>query len=273
MRGIPGPLLTLALLTAGGAAAQHEITPADIKNGEGLYAANCAGCHGAEGDAIQGVALKSGRFRSASSDRQLVDIIINGLPGTGMPPNPFTEQDAATIVAYLRSVAPGAAAPATEVGRPAAPSSAVTPRAALSDRAEQGRTVVFGKGNCMTCHRIDGVGVRVGPDLSNIGTTRRPEDLHDALVNPSALIAPANRFVRLVTADNQTLTGRLLNHDRFTIQIIDSRERLVSLSKETLRELTFLDGSTMPSYRGTLTPTELEDVVSYLSSLKSGSTP
>ena len=53
----------------------------------------------------------------------------------------------------------------------------VTPRAA--------RPIYAGKGNCASCHRIKGVGSRIGPDLSEIGV-RRPEQLTTKLINPDA---------------------------------------------------------------------------------------
>jgi mono/diheme cytochrome c family protein len=65
------------------------------------------------------------------------------------------------------------------------------------------------------------------------------------------------------------VTGRLLGHDTFTVQLLDSRETLRSFDKQDLRAQTFL-GSTMPSYRGALTAQELADVVRYLSSQATG---
>ena len=62
-------------------------------------------------------------------------------------------------------------------------------------------------------------------------------------------------------------TGRLLGHDTFTVQLLDTKEQLRSFMKADLREHGFAP-SPMPSFRGTLTPQELADVVSYLASLK-----
>ena len=52
------------------------------------------------------------------------------------------------------------------------------------------------------------------------------------------------------------------------MQIIDSEERLLSLLKSDLKEYTVLKTSTMPSFKTTLTPMELDDVVTYLRTLK-----
>jgi hypothetical protein len=75
-----------------------------------------------------------------------------------------------------------------------------------------------------------------------------------------------NRYVRLVMKDGKTLSGKLLNLDTFAVQIFDSNEKLVNVSKTNVREMTMV--SPMPSYRDKLTTQEVADVVGYLMSLK-----
>ena len=65
-----------------------------------------------------------------------------------------------------------------------------------------------------------------------------------------------------------TITGRLLNQDTFSVQLLDPSERLQSYEKANLREVTVLKTSTMPSYRDKLTPQELGDLVAYLATLR-----
>jgi hypothetical protein len=55
--------------------------------------------------------------------------------------------------------------------------------------------------------------------------------LEDALVNPEATAQPGNRSIRAVTKNGTVITGRHLNEDTWTVQIVDSHERLVSLWK------------------------------------------
>src|SRR6185436_4131482 len=109
---------------------------------------------------------------------------------------------------------------------------------------------------------------RVAPDLSDIGAIRSATELEQKLVDPNALVRPANRFVEIVMKDGTKLTGHLLNQDTFSIQLLDSRERLVSVAKADLRDYTVMKTSPMPSYRDTLTAGELSDLVIYLVSLK-----
>ncbi|HUI77290.1 MAG TPA: c-type cytochrome [Bryobacteraceae bacterium] len=231
--------------------AQHGYSPADVDAGGRLYRSNCVNCHGQEGTAIQGVDLMHGKFRRASSDDDLARIIITGIPGTAMPPSNFTEPQAESIVAYLRSRV-GAAASTASTGGDAA----------------RGRAIFEGKGGCRNCHRVNGAGSRVGPDLSEIGGLRSPDSLRQSIVDPNAEIRPENRYVRAVTRDGVTVTGRLLTEDTFGLQIIDSHEKLISLSKADLREFAYQKDSPMPSFRGRLSDQEIGDVVSYLETLK-----
>ncbi len=242
-------LLTLCVaLPQRVALAQHE-TAADLLDGERAFRASCANCHGPDGDQIAGIDLGRGRFRRPMSDDDLVAIIRTGIPNTPMPATAMNPEQAAKIVAYLRSRA-----------------AAARPGAVTGDAA-RGKAVFDGKGACASCHRVAGVGSRVGPDLSGVGALRGALELERALVEPGADVQPTARFYRLVLRDGSTVQGRLLGHDTFTVQLIDTREQLRSFAKADLREYGFMP-SPMPSYRSTLTAQEIADVVSYLASLR-----
>jgi putative heme-binding domain-containing protein len=131
----------------------------------------------------------------------------------------------------------------------------------------RGQSIVEGKGNCLSCHRIKTTGSRYGPDLSEIGA-RQPAQLMTSLLDPDAEILPANRPYRVVLKDGTTVDGRLLNQDSFTVQLIDTKENLRGFQKSDLRSFTFIEKSPMPSYKGRLNDQELADVVAYLSSMK-----
>ena len=85
-----------------------------------------------------------------------------------------------------------------------------------------------------------------------------------SLLDPGAEeIQPQNRSFRVVTRDGAIVTGRLLNRDSCTVQMIDSQRKLRSFSIASLRESS-IEQTPMPSYRRQLTPDELTDVVKYL---------
>jgi putative heme-binding domain-containing protein len=131
-----------------------------------------------------------------------------------------------------------------------------------------GATIVAGTGKCLTCHRIQKAGSRAAPDLTDIGATRTADQLRAALLDPAAEILPENRRYRVVTRDGATMVGTLLNHDTFQVLMRDTKDQLRSFQKADLREHGFVEGSPMPSYRMTLSPQELADVIAYLSTLK-----
>ncbi|HEY7334199.1 MAG TPA: c-type cytochrome [Bryobacteraceae bacterium] len=133
--------------------------------------------------------------------------------------------------------------------------------------AANGKAIFEGKGQCTNCHRVEGKGSHLGPDLSEIGA-RRPDQLQSSILDPDAEILPANRTYRVVDKNGTVTVGRLLNLDTFTVQLMDAKERLVSFEKSNLREYGFVDKSPMPSYKGKLTDQEIADLVNYLYSLK-----
>ena len=136
--------------------------------------------------------------------------------------------------------------------------------------AERGRAVFFGEGACDDCHAVAGVGARHGPDLSRIGRERRAIELETALLDPAAVVQPTGRTYRVILPDGAVVTGRLLNHDTFTVQLIDTDDRLRSFIKADLREHGFAE-TTMPTYGDRLSREQITDLVSYLASLTGGS--
>jgi putative heme-binding domain-containing protein len=172
----------------------------------------------------------------------------------------------------MRTLALAAAlAVATAAWSPAfaqAPASKQADAPVPAGNASAGAEIVTGKGQCLTCHRVHGAGSRLGPDLTDVATSRGLEQLHASLVDPDAEILPENRRYRVVTRNGTIISGRILNHDTFQVLMMDAKEQLRSFDKSELREHGFVKASAMPSYRAKLTPQELADVVAYLMTLK-----
>jgi len=245
----------MALVIVPGALAQRgprAMPDPSVDLGGRLYATNCYHCHG-EGNLVAGVDFRKGQFKRASSDADLANAIRAGVPGTAMPPHSFSSYEMTGLIAYLRSMHD---------------SSGVTTGTATTGDAAAGRAVFEGKGACRSCHRVNGEGSRMAVELSEIGSVRSAAYLERALADPNAVLIPQNRFIRAVTREGVTFTGRRLNEDTESVQIIDDHEHLVSLQKADLRSYTVLADSTMPSYKDKLTAKEMSDLVAYLSSLK-----
>ena len=249
------PLIVVALaLLATPARAQllqshpGEYSQEDIAAGSRVYTAQCNQCHGRDGDQVSGIDLRRGLFRRAQSDEDVAQAITRGTPG-GMPPFKLEVAELTGIIAFIRAGFDTSAS--VRVGD-----------------AARGRTVFEGKGECATCHRVAGKGPRAAPDLSDVGIARTAAVLDRSVRDPSSALLPINRPVRIVTRDGRTIRGRRLNEDTHTVQIIDDRERLVSIVKTDVRSFDVATESLMPAYAAKLTDSEIADVVAYLLTLR-----
>jgi putative heme-binding domain-containing protein len=133
--------------------------------------------------------------------------------------------------------------------------------------ATRGKALVESN-QCFDCHRIGDRGSRLGPNLTDIGARRTPERLQQSMVAPDGEVLFENRFVRVVTKDGTTVTGRLLNQDAMSVQMMTPKEELKTYLKANTREVTIVDKGLMPSSQGKLTDPQVADIVAYLSTLK-----
>jgi len=240
-------LLTVALAaivtTAAAAGAQTS--------GKVLFDAHCARCHNVGGTGGEGPNLAVPVLRHAPDDESLAAVMRGGIPNTEMPGNfMLGDAEVTSLVTYVRSL-----------GR-------VEPGSVPGDAAS-GKSLFDGKGACAVCHIVDGVGGTVGPDLSSVGVLRGTDYLRESLSDPGASVPEKFVNVRAVTRDGTEVEGVRVNEDSFTVQLRDARGRIHSLEKKTLRAFEKKFGeSLMPSYEGQLSPSEIDDVVAFLTDLK-----
>jgi putative heme-binding domain-containing protein len=247
-------LLVVAALCASLPAAGQHATAFDIEDGKRVYQASCANCHGPDGNLIAGIDFGRAVYRRTFTNDELATLIVAGIPNTPMPPNPtMSHEQALRVVEYLRSMGEGR----------------VT---AADGDAARGRALFEGKGECRDCHAVRGVGSRVGPDLTSIGLVRRAGELERSLLEPEAEVQAENRFYKVTPKSGEPVTGRLLNRDTFSVQLIDFDDELRSFQIAGLREHGFTD-TPMPSARDKLSTREIADVVAYLASLRGAATP
>ena len=245
-------VVTVGLIAAGTGPAQeeHGVTPQDLARGETIFFNNCATCHGPNGDGIAGINFSAGKFRKAVTDQDLINIIRTGIPGTEMPPGNYTEAQAATIAAYLRSMSAAGASRSS----------------GLQGDAARGKMMAEGRGKCLDCHQINNRGGFLGPDLSGIGAVRRSADLERSLREPTAEIRVDNHTVRAVGKDGSVVRGRLLNEDTYSVQIIQADGKLRSLQRKDWRAIEIEKESPMPDSKG-FSDQDVADIVAYLGSL------
>jgi cytochrome c oxidase cbb3-type subunit 3 len=253
-----GWLFTLAAWWPGAPAA-----PAAQSDGARLYQTHCAACHGQTGAGGSGPILATPRLVRAANEAALFKIIKEGLAGTEMPSSRLDDAQLKLLAAFVQ-----------QLGQ--------LPPEPVRGVAGRGAQLYAGKGDCAACHAIKGQGSAYGPDLSEIGLRRGAQHLLTSLLDPAADVpksyaqyrpgtAVADNFVlvRVVTRGGQRLSGVRVNEDSFTIHLRELNGRVHSFFKAELRELHKDWGkSSMPSYRGALTESELDDVVAYLLTLR-----
>ena len=129
-----------------------------VKSGMGLFRARCADCHGMDARGVRGPDITQ-VWASGRTDEGLFTTIKNGIAGTEMPAQPrLFDHETWQILAYLRTLAASS--------RPEPP----------RGNAENGEKI-YQRQLCASCHRVNGAGGRLGPDLSRIGAARSREVL------------------------------------------------------------------------------------------------
>ena len=140
-----------------------QYAQADIEYGLRLYGSHCVSCHGDNGDAIPNIDLRSGQV---PSDRELSRIIRDGRPDTAMIPGNYSESELTAFVAYIRTMGD------------------IAPGSGNIGESSRGKDIYETKGECSGCHRINGNGLRIAPDLSDIGARRTAGQLQRSLMGP-----------------------------------------------------------------------------------------
>jgi putative membrane-bound dehydrogenase-like protein len=153
---------------------------------------------------------------------------------------------------------------------------ALPPIAGLALRdgdAARGRALFFRKDQqgavCARCHRVQGEGETIGPDLSEIGVKLARAALFDSILNPSAGIAHEYRPYVIALANGQILTGLVAERSSERVVLKTAEGQQIVVRTEEIDEEVAQDVSLMPEdLSTTLTETELVDVVAFLETLR-----
>jgi len=218
-------------------------------NGEKIFAGSCAECHGLDGrggERAPNIAENPGVQRL--SDDQIFGVIENGIPGTGMPAFHVLESsDIKSVVAYLRTL------------------QGTKKTAELPGDPDRGKAIFFGKAKCSSCHMVAGQGGFIASDLSGYARTHSVEETRSAITSPNPIRDRQSRTVTASTRDGKKYVGRIRNEDNFSLQLEGLDGTFHFLAKSDLKRLDFSPQSLMPSdFRSTLSPNELNDLISYL---------
>jgi putative heme-binding domain-containing protein len=99
---------------------------------------------------------------------------------------------------------------------------------------------------CATCHRLEGVGGSVGPDLTRIWDTMTVEKLLESIIEPSKEIKEGFQTYKLTTTGEQVIQGLKIKEDSKEVVIRDSNGRDTRVAREDIESLTPSKLSLMP---------------------------
>jgi putative heme-binding domain-containing protein len=132
---------------------------------------------------------------------------------------------------------------------------------------------IFSKAQCVKCHRFDGRGDSLGPDLTTVSSRFTRKELVEAIVHPSHIISSQYASKTVRTTDGRTLTGLVVpGASGETIVILPSADRVV-LAPRQVEAMKPSKISPMPE--GLLDPLSLEevgDLFAYLQRTTKGTT-
>jgi cytochrome c oxidase cbb3-type subunit III len=214
--------------------------------GAAIFAANCAGCHGADGRGGEHAPnIATAPEVQHLMDRELAGIIRNGISGAGMPAfSSLKPQEVRDVVAWLRILQ----------GR--------GDIVKLPGDARSGETLFFGKAQCSECHMVTGKGGFIGGDLSFYGAEARPDQIRGIILDPEKNLPPEKKATTVVTNTGQSITGMLRGNNNFSLSLQTPDGSFHFLQKTDLTRIDLGSRSLMPASK--LDSKEVDDLVSYL---------
>lgn len=122
-------------------------------------------------------------------------------------------------------------------------------------------------GQCIRCHKMRGNGGEVGPELTNIGSVLSREQILEALIEPSARLAPGFGMVSITLKDGQKLTGTLLEESDDELLLRTSESEPLNIPVSSIEKRTN-SPSSMPPMGTLMSKREIRDMVEFLVSRK-----
>ena len=156
--------------------------------------------------------------------------------------------------------------PAGAGGEPLPPVAELVKR---SGNAARGKELYATTGTCAKCHKVNGEGKEVGPDLSEIGSKLSKEALYLSILDPNAGISFNYETWALRTLDGTVLSGVIVSQTDEAIELKTAEAIVHKLPRDDIERLQKQTISLMPAdLQKQLKAQDLVDIVEYLTTLK-----
>ena len=135
--------------------------------------------------------------------------------------------------------------------------------------AERGKNIFFrGQASqCIRCHSYDDIGGNAGPRLNGVAGRITRQQILEAMINPSARLAPGFGVVTLELKNGKTVSGILQGETASGIAVKVGAKADEDIAKADIAKRTNAQSS-MPEMKFILSKKEIRDLVSFLSTLK-----
>ena len=132
--------------------------------------------------------------------------------------------------------------------------------------------LMFGVGSCYKCHRMQGQGGMIGPDLTAAGNRFGNRDLVETLIDPSKSISDQYEATIFAMEDGRTVVGRVVNlaGNEYRVQpdMIDP-DRLIKVKVDQIEGMKPSTISPMPEgLLDTMTRDDILDLIAWMRSEK-----
>lgn len=141
---------------------------------------------------------------------------------------------------------------------------------ALSGNAGRGEQIFFQStaAQCKNCHRVQGIGGSLGPDLSQIGKKYETKTLLETILDPSKAIAPEFIPYLLETSGGLVFAGFIVEKNDQQVVLKDAKSELVRVPAAEIEALAPQQKSLMPELvLRDVTAQDAADLLAYLASL------
>jgi putative heme-binding domain-containing protein len=138
--------------------------------------------------------------------------------------------------------------------------------------AKRGKAIYLSEAaRCASCHKLNGHGGEVGPDLSAIGGKLDRTHLIESILDPSAEI-PLGYFVTIIeTMSGQLLTGIVKSESTTAVTLLYAQGKSHTVPVAEIERRTVSKVSLMPAgLADSMTPAEFADLIAFLATLRTG---
>ncbi len=226
--------------------------PALVQKGRALFQQDCSFCHGRDaGGGETGPDLTRSKLVTADVDGDKIGAVVrSGRPDKGMPRFDFSDEEIASLTAFIHTQQNNAAA--NKGARKGVDVSDLQ-----TGNAEAGKRYFNGTGGCAACHSATG-------DLAGIASRYQGLELEQQMLFPKQ----AKSKVTVTLASGQTVTGTLDYLDEFTVGLIDPTGSYRSWSTGNVQYKVDAPVKAHVELLSRYTDADIHDLMAYLQTLR-----